>query len=43
VLLAAVAIGLVALTIWPWLLSLVALGFAAFGAFCLFQSRYRKV
>jgi hypothetical protein len=27
----------------PWLLSLVALGFAAFGAFCLFQSRYRKV
>jgi hypothetical protein len=27
----------------PWLLSAVALGFVAFGVFCLFQSRYRKV
>ncbi|NJC73832.1 DUF1206 domain-containing protein [Planosporangium thailandense] len=27
----------------PWLLSVVALGFLAFGAFCLFQSRYRRV
>lgn len=27
----------------PWLLSVVALGFLAFGAFCLFQSRYREV
>jgi hypothetical protein len=27
----------------PWLLTLVALGFFAFGAFCLFQARYRKV
>jgi Domain of Unknown Function (DUF1206) len=27
----------------PWLLSLVAIGFVAFAAFCLFQARYRKV
>jgi hypothetical protein len=27
----------------PWLLSLVALGFLAFGAFCVFQARYRRV
>jgi hypothetical protein len=27
----------------PWLLSVVALGFLAFGAFCVFQARYRKV
>jgi hypothetical protein len=27
----------------PWLLGLVALGIAAFGVYCFFQSRYRKV
>jgi Domain of Unknown Function (DUF1206) len=27
----------------PWLLSVVALGFLAFGVFCFFQARYRKV
>jgi hypothetical protein len=27
----------------PWLLSVVAVGFLAFGAFCVFQARYRKV
>ncbi|MEV0006172.1 DUF1206 domain-containing protein [Micromonospora sp. NPDC050980] len=27
----------------PWLLSLMALGIAAFGVFCFFQSRFRKV
>jgi hypothetical protein len=27
----------------PWLLGLVALGIAAFGVFCFFQARYRKV
>jgi hypothetical protein len=27
----------------PWLLGLVALGIAAFGIYCLFQSKYRKV
>ncbi|MEV4707450.1 DUF1206 domain-containing protein [Actinoplanes sp. NPDC049316] len=27
----------------PWLLGLVALGFAAFGVYCFFQARYRKV
>jgi hypothetical protein len=27
----------------PWLLGLVALGFLAFGVFCVFQARYRKV
>ncbi|WBB71637.1 DUF1206 domain-containing protein [Micromonospora sp. WMMD1128] len=27
----------------PWLLSLMALGIAAFGVYCFFQSRYRKV
>jgi hypothetical protein len=27
----------------PWLLGLVALGIAAYGVFCLFQARYRKV
>ncbi|WP_422741308.1 DUF1206 domain-containing protein [Micromonospora sp. WMMD754] len=27
----------------PWLLALMALGIAAFGVYCFFQSRYRKV
>jgi hypothetical protein len=27
----------------PWLLSLMALGIAAFGVYCFFQARYRKV
>ena len=27
----------------PWLLGLVALGIAAFGVYCFFQARYRKV
>lgn len=27
----------------PWLLSLVAIGIAAFGIYCFFQARYRKV
>jgi Domain of Unknown Function (DUF1206) len=27
----------------PWLLGLIALGIAAFGVYCFFQSRYRKV
>ncbi|HEY0533728.1 MAG TPA: DUF1206 domain-containing protein [Actinoplanes sp.] len=27
----------------PWLLGLIALGFAAFGVFCFFQAKYRKV
>ncbi|WP_412746144.1 DUF1206 domain-containing protein [Krasilnikovia sp. MM14-A1004] len=27
----------------PWLLSLIALGFAAFGVFCFAQARYRRV
>ena len=27
----------------PWLLALIAIGFAAFGVFCFFQAKYRKV
>ena len=27
----------------PWLLALIALGFAAFGVFCFSQAKYRKV
>ena len=27
----------------PWLLALIALGIAAFGVYCFFQARYRKV
>ena len=27
----------------PWLLALMALGIAAFGVYCFFQARYRKV
>jgi hypothetical protein len=27
----------------PWLLGLIALGFAAFGVYCFSQARYRKV
>lgn len=31
-------------TAWgPWLLALIALGIAAFGVYCFFQARYRKV
>jgi hypothetical protein len=27
----------------PWLLALIALGIAAFGVYCFFQAKYRKV